>query len=309
MRKTTRLILFWNILIFAGCKSKEQTTEEAPIKPKVPVEVTTVSNGFVNDNLELFANSAYLTQNTVLAPIPSYITKVYVKLGDKVQQGQTLYDLETKERKALGNQPVIYDSSLAGYGKIRVKASASGIISVIDRPQPGDYVLEGTTLCTITQSNALVFKVNVPFEFYKYVPVGTSCVIVLPDGSKHDAVIVKPLTAMNINSQTQSVLARMKENLLLPEGLVAKVLVNKGARNSSQVLPRECLLSDEMMKEYWVMKMMNDSTAIKVAVIIGNKNKTTVEIRSPQFGAKDQILRQGNYGLPDTALVKVIAHK
>jgi hypothetical protein len=53
------------------------------------------------------------------------------------------------------------------------------------------------------------------------------------------------------------------------------------------------------------MKLINDSTAIKTPVTIGNSNNGTIEIKEPQFTSEDRIITEGNYGLPDTALVKI----
>ena len=72
------------------------------------------------------------------------------------------------------------------------------------------------------------------------------------------------------------------------------------------MLPKSCVLSDEMMKEFWVMKLINDSTAIKIPVIVGNKNSERIEVLSPQFNSADKIISKGNYGLPDTAFVSII---
>lgn len=290
--------------LLISCGSKNNATEEKVQAPKVPVEITTIGTGFVNDNLELFATAAYLQNSLVTAPIPSFITKVHVLIGDRVKAGQLLFELESKERKALGNMPVAYDPTLAGYGKIKVKAPATGIIKTLDQ-QPGSYIMEGTPLCTIAQTNGMAFQVNVPFEYIKYVSSGRSCTIVLPDNTRHSAVFTKPLVGMNVNAQTQTMLAKTSGNLILPEGLIAKVLVSKGNTSNTQVLPKACVLTDEMMQSFWVMKLMNDSTAIKVPVIIGNKNKNEIEIVSPSFLPKDRILINGNYGLSDTALVKI----
>jgi len=306
MKNLTSIILSVGLTAIS-CRSKT-TSEEVEQAPKVPVEITTISYGLVNDDLELFATAVYLQNNLVTAPIPSFITKVHVRIGDKVQQGQLLFELESKERRALGNTPVKYDSSLAGYGKINVKASASGIIKTIDQ-QAGSYIMEGTTLGTIAQTSGMAFQVNVPFEYIKYVRSGNTCTIVLPDNTKHSAVFTKPLVGMNVNAQTQTMLAKTSDNLILPEGLIAKVLVSKGSSANTQVLPKAAVLTDEMMQSYWVMKLINDTTAVKIPVIAGNKNKEQIEILSPQFGPNDRILSNGNYGLPDTALVKVIAKK
>lgn len=306
MKNLTSIILAVSFL--SGSCGSKTTTEEVVQVPKVPVEVTTIGSGLVNDNLELFATAAYLQKSLVTAPIASFITKVHVRIGDRIQQGQLLFELESKERRALGNTPVKYDSSLAGYGKVNVKASASGIITTVDQ-QPGSYIMEGTTLCTITQTSGMVFQVNVPFEYIKYVKAGNNCTIVLPDSTRHSAVFTKPLVGMNANAQTQTMLARTSDNLILPEGLIAKVLVSKGSNNNTPVLPNACVLSDEMMQSFWVMKLINDSTAIKVPVKTGNRNKEEIEILSPQFVENDRIVSNGNYGLADTALVKITGKK
>ena len=52
------------------------------------------------------------------------------------------------------------------------------------------------------------------------------------------------------------------------------------------------------MNEYWVMKLVNDTTAVKQDVSIGRKTKTEIEITDPVFSADDRILVSGNYGLP-----------
>lgn len=303
--KNLTSIIFGISFLTISCGGKTSTTEEVVKAPKVPVEVTTIGSGLVNDDLELSATAAYLQNSLVTAPIPSFITNVHVRVGDRVQQGQLLFELESKERKALGNMPVKYDSSLAGYGKVKVKATASGVIKTLDQ-QAGSYIMEGTTLCTITQTSGMAFQVNVPFEYIKYVRSGNGCTIVLPDNTRHSALFTKPLVGMNANAQTQTMLARTTDNLILPEGLIAKVLVSKGSNNNTPVLPKACVLTDEMMQSFWVMKLINDSTAVKVPIITGNKNKTAIEIISPLFMANDRILSNGNYGLPDTALVKII---
>jgi len=306
MKNFITFIMVAATLFSMGCKCKDNTTEEVVQKPKVPVEITTISSGSVSDKLELFATTVYLNRNTIIAPIPAYITAVHVKIGERVKPGQILYELESKERKALGNTPVQFDSSLAGYGRIKVRATGGGVVSSVDRQQAGDYVLEGTSLCTIAQSSGMAFQVNVPFEFVQYTRSGNHCTIVLPDNTKHPAVFTTPLAAMNVGAQTQSILARTSDALILPEGLIAKVLVSKGSENSKQVLPKVAVLSDEMMQNFWIMKLINDSTAIKVPVVIGNKNKEEIEIASPQFTVNDRIITNGNYRLADTALVKVV---
>ncbi len=302
MRINFKLLFAFTFIVTACSKP---VTEDSPVKAKVSVEVTGLSTGVVKDELTLFANTLYLKRNVVTSPIPAFITQVFIKLGEPVKEGQVLYILETKERRALGTQAVMPDSSSTSYGKINVKAPASGIISTLDKQQIGDYVLEGSQLCTIAESSALAFAVNVPFEFSAYAKTGVKCMLLMPDNSLHAARFTTPLTTMNALAQTQTILAKSDDRMFLPENLIVKVLVNKNSDVKKQILPKMAVLSDEMMEKFWVMKLLNDSTAIKVDVQPGTMNKESVEIITPLFAIGDKFLITGNYGLPDTAFVRV----
>ncbi len=296
-------ILLFSVFLIA-CKTIP-TEEETSIAPKSPVQVSSIRIGEIDDNLLLSATTVYLNRNVITAEIPAFITKVNIHLGDKIIKGQVLYELQTKESKALGKQSFNIDTSITNIGIIKVYAPASGIISTFDKQQTGDYVLEGTQLCTIAESNDLAFQINVPYEFTQFTKVGTHCTITLPDNSVHTAIITTPLSAMNSLAQTQTILAKCKESLFLPENLIVKIQVIKNMKGNKQIVAKPCVLSDEMMQEFWVMKLINDSTAVKVPVIIGNKNDKEIEINSPQFNSKDRIIINGNYGLTDTASVKI----
>lgn len=304
MKKLHLLFAFCITLVIYACNNAEDASE-VEANPKIPVEVVAISKGSVSNNLELSATSIYLRRNMVTAPIAAFITRVNVRLGERVSKGQVLYELESKERRALGSSVTKIDSSLKGFGLIKVKATASGVVSTFDKQQPGEYILEGTTLCTIAESGALAFQVNVPYEFSGLVRPGKRCVIILPDDSRHPSTITTPLTSMNMLAQTQTLLAKPDNGLFLPENLIAKVEISRGTVGNQQVLPKSCILSDEMMKEFWIMKLINDSTAVKVPVKLGNKNTEEAEIVSPRFGPSDRIIVTGNYGLPDTALVSI----
>lgn len=143
-----------------------------------------------------------------------------------------LYQLETKERRALGSQATMPDSTSTSFGEILVKAPSSGIVSTLDNQQIGDYVLEGGQLCTIAESDALAFAVNVPFEFSAFAKTGKKCLLVLPDNSIHGGTFTTVLTTMNALAQTETILAKSNDHVFLPENLIVKVLVDKNSGKS-----------------------------------------------------------------------------
>lgn len=308
----TKLNVFIFCCISTGlfaCRQTDHGDNTQTPAPKIPVQIVTISRGSVRDDLELSATSVYLQRNVVTSPVPAFISKVGVHLGAHVCKGQVLYELETKERRALGNDVSRIDSSLKNFGLIRVRATASGIVSSFDKQQAGEYIMEGTQLCTIAASNDIAFQVNVPYEFSQIVVPGKKCTVTLPDHRVYNATITIPLTTMNTASQTQTLLARPEGAPFLPENLIAKIAIAKGPAVSGQLLPKSCVLSDEMMESFWVMKLINDTTAIKVPVKIGNKDREKVAIISPVFAPGDRIIADGNYGLPDTAKVNIVSPK
>ncbi|OQP60195.1 hypothetical protein A3860_34515 [Niastella vici] len=293
------------ILYLMSCHHGDQNADPE-IKPVAQVKVTTLQNKNMEQQVTLTATSVYLQRSQVNAPVAGFISRVNIKYGDAVNQGQVLYELETKERNALGNNAVGEDSNVKDFGKITIKAPAGGIVTTIDRQQTGEFIMEGNPLCTITQNGNLAFQLNVPYEYHSLVQGNNLCSIVLPDRSQLRAHIVKPLSSLNTSAQTQMYLVKPLQNTFLPEGLVATVLLTTRYKPNAQVLSKECVLSDELMKNFWIMKLINDSTAIKTDVKVGIRNINEVEILSPRLNTSDRILSEGNYGLADTALVKII---
>jgi uncharacterized NAD(P)/FAD-binding protein YdhS len=83
--------------------------------------------------------------------------------------------------------------------------------------------------------------------------------------------------------------------------------VLKSEKSGAQSLPKEALLTDDLESNFWVMKLIDSATAVKVPVKKGLETRDRVEIIEPVFAPSDKILVTGNYGLPDTAKVKVEA--
>jgi uncharacterized NAD(P)/FAD-binding protein YdhS len=82
--------------------------------------------------------------------------------------------------------------------------------------------------------------------------------------------------------------------------------VIKSYKSSAASLPKSAILTDETQADFWVMKMMDSSTAVKTPIKKGIETADRVEILSPVFSNTDKILVTGNYGLGDTAKVKIM---
>jgi hypothetical protein len=178
------------------------------------------------------------------------------------------------------------------------------VISTISH-QTGDYVQQGDELAVIADSKSLVFILEVPFEMSGYIGLGRNCALSLPDNSRMTGKITSKLPEMNIQNQTVRYVITTEKTLKLPENLIASALIVKESRKHVQVFPRTAVLGNETLTNFWVMKLINDSVAVKVPVRKGIENSNEVEVIEPLFLPDDKILTSGNYGLPDTAAVIV----
>ena len=196
-------------------------------------------------------------------------------------------------------------SNLNFKGIVSVKAAIAGLISSIEHPK-GDFVTEGDELCQVAVPESVVFILDVPFESAGSIKLNTPCEITLPNNQVINGIIKSRLPSMASSSQTQRFIVRLSEPEGLPENLVSKIKILKESVKNAVSLPKTSILTDETMQSYWVMKLINDSTAVKVPVTTGIREEEYVQIILPVFKASDLFLTSGNYGLGDTAFVKVI---
>jgi biotin carboxyl carrier protein len=301
--KHLKYIVFIGLsILFTNCKSKE-TTGETESKATTPVTVTSVQITSIGEEITLNAVSVFNQKSSVKATAGGYVEKVFVKIGDVVQAGKVLYTLKTKEADALGSLAV-KDSTFHFKGVMVIKAPSSGIITELTKTG-NDYVADGEQLCVIAQQNSFVFELSVPFEQNKFVHVGENCNLLLPDSTLVSGTITSKLATVDAVSQTQNYVIRPNSKRYLPENLVATVQITTNGKQHAQVVDKNCVLTNETVDRFWVMKLINDSTAVKVPVVKGISTDIRVEIISPKFNKNDRLVNTGNYGLPDTAYVKV----
>ncbi len=306
MYNSPKILLAFLYLLAMACNHKEEPTEdETPAEVQTPVTVTTISHAPLTEYIELNATASYLQSNFIKAPVSGYLTSVSLQMGQHVSAGQTAFSLKTKEAQALGNTINVLDSSFRFTGMINIRSQVSGYVQELNH-RPGDYVQEGEQLASVSDASNFGFMLNVPYELQALVKPGQSFDISLPDGTKLIGTAASYFPSMDSVSQTQSVLLRVKNNIPLPQNLIAKVRILRENKTSVVSIPREALLTDESQTDFWVMKMIGQEMAVKVPVTKGFETGGMVEIISPVFSDSDKILLTGQYGLPDTARVKII---
>ena len=105
--KTITIISLYAILInFTGCNRKPSETQGtvAQLLPKTTVSVSYPSDTIIlKDEIKLNATATYLLKSDIKSNATGYITSMHIKPADRVKRLQTLFTLQTKEARALGN--------------------------------------------------------------------------------------------------------------------------------------------------------------------------------------------------------------
>ena len=101
---------------------------------------------------------------------------------------------------------------------------------------------------------------DVPYEYLNLLKKEKSILLTLPDGMHTTGLIAKIMPSVDPVSQTVKVLVKVA-NKDIPENLVATVTFTK-TKTYGLCIPKAAVVTDETQSAFWVMKMMNDSTAV-----------------------------------------------
>lgn len=291
------------LVFLVSCKHSQEAKEETPIV-KTPVTVIPLTYKSVSSTVSLPAVATFFNKNIIRATTAGTIDKILITPGEIISKNQLLFSIRTKEASALANT-VQTDTSLSFKGLINISSHSEGVINTIAY-QKGDFVQEGDELATVSDQNSLVFILDLPFELEKYIERNKNCNIILPDKREIRGTITGKLPEMDVLSQTVKYIIKPASNEKLPANLIASINLVKSNTEKALVLPKQAVLGNETQTDFWVMKLLNDSTAIKIPVTKGFENNEEVEITSPEFLSSDRVLITGNYGLADTARVTII---
>jgi biotin carboxyl carrier protein len=298
------IFLFTGTLVFLlSCHNSTQPAEEATVI-KTPVTTVPVTFKPVTSTVSLPAVATYMNKSIVRATTAGTIDKVLITPGELVNPDQLLFTIRTKEAMAMGNK-ITVDTSFSFKGIINVTSHKAGVINSISY-QKGDFVQEGDEMAVVSEQESLVFILEVPFEFNQYIESNRNCNIILPDDTQIKGRITGKLPEMDMQSQTIRYVVKPVKTDKLSSNLIASVKLVKSTNSKAMILPKAAVLGDETQTKFLVMKLINDSTAIKVDIRKGFENNDEVEITEPVFGIADRILLTGNYGLQDTARVTII---
>jgi hypothetical protein len=294
-------ILFFAVCIFqmlSSCKTRSTAGDEQ--MPVVSVKAAPILRGDIEDEISFNGSTVYLRKNRVISPIAGYIVKVNVRFGQEVNQGDVLFEVQTRESKALESG----EMTAGDLGTVKIKAASSGFINDLNISEAGGYVAEGEDLCTIVNNKDLMVKVNVPFEYNNILKRERQCKIRLADNTSITGSVLRILPVMDEINQTQTVLIKAVTARQLPENLNLLIRFIRDRHRQALLVSKSSLMTNETQSEFWVMKIGANNLAVKVPVKKGIENDTVTEIISPLLNVNDLVISEGAYGLPDSTTIR-----
>ncbi len=283
-----------------GCGNHGNTADET-VNVRTYVTLIHPSIQNITQYIQLNGVTLFQKKDNIRSTNTGYITSLKFKQGDYVHAGQIFCTLATKEQVALKNISSLDSSLIKFQHPLSVLANASGTVEAGNVVQ-GDYISEGDILAIVNEPASLIVKVNVPYEYNAYVKAGKVCEIILPDGNIIRTSISGVMPTVDAVSQSQSFYIRLPNNIL-PENLNVAIRIPHKQKNNILCVPSDALQADEMQKEFWLMRVTDDSMAVKVPVRTGLQNDSITEIISNSITPKDNIILQGAYSLGDSTMV------
>jgi len=291
------------LMLFANCKNTGPQ-KDSFFNAKTDVEVV---KPFVK-NLKIWHTfqgvTKYLNTTSVKSPVSGVIQKVPISVGQEVKKDNVLFVIKPKELAVLEHANL--DKSLINISPITLKAHQSNFITAVNF-QMGDYVQEGDVLATNVKKNSLVVISYVPLN--EEVKLNSSCLVKLPNGTILKGLFEKKLSQNNLFTQKQSYVIRLLKFQFLTQNMNLTVKSLNSEIINKLFIEKNALFANEEQTHFWVMKMINDSTAIKTQVKLGYQDDSIIQLLNPALKPSDNIISNGGYGLSDTAQVHIIRPK
>ena len=296
------LLLIVPVILFSCGGTDENNTNE--ISSGTPVTITHPFKTNLSDYIELNGSTVFLTKEIVRATFQGFVSKVYKNIGDTVKTGDDLFQIRTMESAAADSLNITFGNKQFK-GTVILKAQSNGVLTELNYHQ-GDFVSNGEQLAIISNPSSLRIDVDVPFEDVSKVKIGDNCEIRLPGNETLTGIIDRNIPKVDSATQTQTYYIKLADYKPLPENLNVTVRIPFNKSNNVLVLSKSALVTNVIQDSFWVMKLINDSTAVRTNIRKGIENDSVVQILNSDLKPDNRIILSGAYGLPDTAKIEIL---
>jgi multidrug efflux pump subunit AcrA (membrane-fusion protein) len=297
--------LFFGLIlgfVFSSCTTNENVKQARTIG--TPVKIANPKITKLSEFMYFNANTSFLTKETIRSTFQGYIEKIYSNIGDKVKAGDKILSIITKEAYGVDSLSINLDKANFS-GKIFLKAKTDGILTELNF-NTGDFVSDGEQLAIISNPSSLAVLMNVPYQHVSKIKLHSKCLLIFPEGEKIEGVLYNSMPIIDQTAQTQTFLVKLLNKVSYPANLNIEIQVTINIVDKAVAVPKSSLQSNETLDQFWIMKLADDTTAIKVEVEKGIENDSLVQILKPQLEMNERIIIDGAYSLADTAKVLLL---
>ncbi|MCU7492942.1 MAG: efflux RND transporter periplasmic adaptor subunit [Bacteroidota bacterium] len=308
MRLTQRsalIFLYLSLLLLPSCAKKDPEEEQSSEFRGASVSLIHPVVENMTEFIDLNATTVFQNQEIVRATFAGYIVKSYKNPGDPINKGDILFLMRTREASAQDSVNI----NLGGgefSGLVKLHSRTSGVLTELDF-QSGNYVSEGDKLAIVVEPRSLKIMLNVPFRYASLISSSGTYSLRLPDGKIHQAKVIRKIPSIDPASQTQTFILEPVPFTAIPANLNLTVKIPVKHAGNAAALPKSSVISNETQTEFWVMKAVNDTLAVRLNIKKGIETDSLVQITDPPISKNDRFIADGAYGLPDTA--KIIIKK
>ena len=275
MKKWYVLLVSFTVLAIGGMPITRSYIEKS--RPTVTLYETTAK--LVQDTVVCTGRIESVEAKDVYTEIPCIIGDVYVKVGDTVKEGDTLFSIDkdgTKQVLAeVGNisEDMIPEASIPLY----IKSTTSGVVRSLNA-EKGQAVDNKTPCVTISASDGLQVKVSVHENNLKSIKIGQTAVIngsAFTKSSYYGKVtFIAPYARQQYSGTTtetvvDAIITLDEKDESLKPGLSAKSRILINSTPNCIVVPYEYVLQDENNNEF--VYVYENHCAVKRVILTGKE--------------------------------------
>lgn len=305
-KRSIQLLSFLILALFISSCASRQSAQEDEVSIKTDVRISSPVTGVATRLVSFQAVTKYMQSNDIRSQVTGIITKVNCSIAGNITSSQPLFVVQPQEAAAL-KKSKFSNEILTGFSDT-VYSHISGQISLLN-VQIGDFVQTGDVLASCIRANSMRIIVYIPVEQISTIEKSKNCSIILPDGTTINGKVSGKLASAETQNQTQAYVIEAEKSISLAENINLTVQFTVEQIQDALFVKGSAVLGNEEQTSFWVMKLMNDSTCIKVPVEKGIKQDSLIQVITSGLTSNDLIISEGGYGLPDSALVQIINKK
>jgi RND family efflux transporter MFP subunit len=320
------------LTVLSGCSRKAPDEESAGAarSPVVEVKAVPVAKGDVEDAIVVEGATAVVRKEKIVSPIAGVVIAIKGIEGAPVSPADTLALIRTAESQAAINGANVlvrsatteaqkeearksYDLAVASQNVIAIRPTSDGVVASRG-VNAGELVAEGAEMFTVTDLSTLYFAANVPLKELSRVRLGARCRISFPSMPG----VVIPATVGMIEPSADPGSQSVKAHLVLahPRAIDRSVLKTEmygtarivtGVRRGVLLVPPSAVLRDDETNTASVVIVSSSSMARALRVTVGAAADSLVEVAGAGLREGRLVITEGNYGLPDSTRVRVVA--